>query len=122
MTALALYVERVTGEITHPTGVLLAAAAVGAPVPVEMATLVGGRTAGVPADSGARQAALVALACRRVREIGVVRLSRLLSPGTHWAPPRPSSTLPGRCVCVPQHRRGQRSVIREIRRAGQDGR
>ncbi len=78
VAALALYTERVTGEVIHPAGVLVAAAAAGAVVPVEMATMAAGRTAVVPVGSSARQSELVAAANRRLAGIGVLRLSRLL--------------------------------------------
>jgi len=78
MAALALYAEGITGEVIHPAGVLATAAAAGAASPVEMAALEEGRTAVVPAGSGARRAVLVALARRRVTEVGVARLGRLL--------------------------------------------
>lgn len=57
---------------------LAAAAAAGAASPVEIAALEEGRTAVVPAGAGARRAALISLARRRVTEVGVARLSRVL--------------------------------------------
>lgn len=79
VAALALYTERVTGEVFHPAGVLVAAAAAGAACSVEMAALEAGRTAVVPVGSSTRQAAVAAAACRRLAGIGVLRLSRLFS-------------------------------------------
>lgn len=76
--ALALYVEGVTGEIVHPAGVLVAARAAGVPVLVEMLQLGNRRTAVVPAGSAARRTAFATLARRRLNEVGVVPLSRLL--------------------------------------------
>ncbi len=78
--ALALYSQRTTGEIIHPAGVLVAADAAGLQTAVELVELAGRCTAVVPAGSAAQRAAFIALARRRLAELGVVRLSRLL-PG-----------------------------------------
>lgn len=79
VAATALYAERVTGEVIHPAGVLVAAAAAGAACRVEITALAAGRTAVVPVGSSTRQAAVAAAASRRLAGIGVLRLSRLLA-------------------------------------------
>jgi len=76
--ALALWCERTTEEIIHPAGLLVAADAAGLQPAVELVELAGRRTALVPAGSAAQRAAFIALARRRLAEVGVVRLSRLL--------------------------------------------
>lgn len=75
---LALFEERATGEIIHPTGVLVAARAAGASSAVELVPLFG-RTGLVPVRNAPRRAALTALAARRLVVIGAVRLDRLLA-------------------------------------------
>lgn len=76
--ALALYSERITRDIIHPAGVLIAADAAGVEAAVEFVELSNLRTVVVPAGRAARRAALVALAKGCLANLGVVRLSQLL--------------------------------------------
>lgn len=77
--ALALYTQRITKEIIHRAGVLVAAEAAAVQAAVELVDYGGRHTAVVRAGSAARRTEFIRLARRRLAELGVVRLSRLLA-------------------------------------------